>query len=53
MGSKKLKKERPVFGGTRKPTAPPSKKMGEDRIEEKVHPARRRSKHKTKLDTED
>jgi hypothetical protein len=45
---KKKKKERPVFDSIRKPTAPPSKKMGKDKPEEKASPSRRKAKHKKK-----
>jgi hypothetical protein len=38
--------DRPVFDSIRKPTAPPSHKLGQDKPEEKVHPAGRKSKHK-------
>lgn len=44
--------ERPVFDSIRKPTAPPAKKMGPERLEEKLHPAQRKTKHKPKLDIE-
>lgn len=44
----KKKKERPVFDQIRKPTAPPSKKFGEQKPEEKIHPAKRKIKHKNK-----
>lgn len=45
--SKTKKKEpRPVFDSIRKPTAPPSKKMGKSKPEERVHPSLRKIKHK-------
>jgi hypothetical protein len=47
--SKKKHKERSIFGSIRKPTAPPTRKMGEDKPEERIHPAERRSKHKKKI----
>lgn len=54
MGSKKNKKpEQPIFDSIRKPTAPPSKKFGEDKPEEKVHPSQRKIKHKKKDDFTD
>jgi len=54
MSSKKKKKpEQPIFDSIRKPTAPPSKKFGEDKPEEKVHPSQRRVKHKKKEDLAD
>src|ERR1044071_9805516 len=44
MSSKKNKKpEQPIFDSIRKPTAPPSKKFGEDKPEEKVHPSQRKT----------
>jgi hypothetical protein len=44
---KKNKKEkRAVFDSIRKPTAPPGKKIGTPKPEEKAHPARRKTKHK-------
>lgn len=53
MSAKKKKKaERPVFDSIRKPTAPPSKKMGKDKPEEKANPSRRKAKHKKKDDLE-
>ena len=49
MSAKKKKKtERPVFDSIRKPTAPPSKKIGSDKPEEKANPSRRKAKHKKK-----
>jgi hypothetical protein len=51
MARKKHKKdERPVFDSIRKPTAPPSRKMGVDKPEEKVHPSLRKVKHKGKVE---
>ncbi len=44
--------DRPVFDSIRKPTAPPSKKMGQEKPEERLHPALRKVKHKTKLESE-
>lgn len=49
----KRKKERPIFDSIRKPTAPPSRKFGTDKADEKVHPARRSIKHKKKDESED
>jgi hypothetical protein len=45
-GKKKKKDERPIFDSVRKPTAPPSRKIGKRRPEEKVHPSERHVKHK-------
>lgn len=54
MSAKKKKKtERPVFDSIRKPTAPPSKKIGSDKPDEKANPSRRKVKHKKKDDIED
>ncbi|MGI9054858.1 MAG: hypothetical protein ACR2F2_03545 [Pyrinomonadaceae bacterium] len=53
MSAKKKKKtERPVFDSIRKPTAPPSKKFGKDKPEEKAKPSLRKVKHKKKDDLE-
>jgi hypothetical protein len=45
---KKPKKEvaRPIFDSLRKPTAPPSKTIGNRKSEEKARPAGRKIKHK-------
>jgi hypothetical protein len=45
---KKRQTKRPVFDSIRKPTAPPTRKMGEDKPEARIHPAGRASKHKNK-----
>lgn len=46
-GKKRGKKvERPVFDSIRKPTAPPSRKIGTDQAEEKRLPSLRKAKHK-------
>jgi hypothetical protein len=47
-GTRKKKRDQTIFESIRKPTAPPSKKMGEDKPEERVHPAARKTKHKKK-----
>lgn len=39
-------KERPIFDSIRKPTAPPSRKIGENKPDEKARPSRRKQKHK-------
>ncbi|HEX8638148.1 MAG TPA: hypothetical protein VF692_08805 [Pyrinomonadaceae bacterium] len=49
---KKKKPERPVFDAIRKPTAPPSQKIGSDKPDEKVYPSGRKTKHKKKTDAE-
>jgi hypothetical protein len=51
-GRKKKKAERPVFDSIRKPTAPPSRHIGSDALEEKRHPALRKIKHKKERDPE-
>ncbi|HBR56715.1 MAG TPA: hypothetical protein DEA22_04490 [Blastocatellia bacterium] len=54
MLAKKKKKASPrIFESIRKPTAPPTRKIGLDKPEEKIHPARRKVKHKKKNLTED
>jgi len=47
-GKKKKKTEQPIFDSIRKPTAPPSKKFGQDKPEEKALPSQRKTKHKKK-----
>jgi hypothetical protein len=50
-GSKK--DESAIFDSIRKPTAPSSKKFGGDRPEERIHPTRRKGKHKKKDELND
>jgi len=46
-GKKKAKNvERPIFDSIRKPTAPPSRKIGTDQAAEKRVPSLRKAKHK-------
>jgi hypothetical protein len=40
--------ERPVFDSIRKPTAPSSRKLGDEKPESRAHPALRKVKHKKK-----
>jgi hypothetical protein len=47
---KKEKAPRPIFDAIRKPTAPPSRKIGEAKPDEKARPSRRKIKHKNKED---
>lgn len=47
-GKKRKKPEQPIFDSIRKPTAPPSKKFGDDKPEEKARPSQRKTKHKKK-----
>jgi hypothetical protein len=50
MPSRKKKKSEPaIFESIRKPLAPPSKKMGEEKPESKVHPVQRKAKHKKRI----
>ena len=45
------RKKRPdpkLFESIRKPTAPPTQKFGDEKSESKIHPARRKAKHKKK-----
>jgi len=51
-GKKKKKPDRPVFDSIRKPTAPPSRRIGTIKPDEKAHPSRRKTKHKKKEDLE-
>jgi hypothetical protein len=50
---KKKQPERPVFDSIRKPTAPPSRHISSDALEEKRHPALRKVKHKKDRDGEE
>lgn len=51
MAAKKRKSEkRPVFDSIRKPTAPPGRKFGSEKPEERVHPSLRKAKHKSKTE---
>lgn len=53
MSAKKNKKpERPIFDSIRKPIAPPTQKIGQDKAAEKIHPAGRKIKHKKKDESE-
>jgi hypothetical protein len=49
-GGKKKKPARPIFESIRKPTAPPGQKFGQIKPEEKIHPSKRKIKHKKKED---
>lgn len=51
-GKNPKRRERPVFDAIRKPTAPPSQKMGTAKPDEKARPARRKAKHKKRPDRE-
>jgi len=50
---KKDPKGRPIFDSIRKPTAPPSQRFGSEKPEAKIHPAKRKEKHKKDPTTED
>jgi len=50
MPGKKKKPDRPIFDAIRKPTAPPSRKFGKAKPEEKANPTGRKIKHKKKED---
>ena len=52
-GKKRKIEERPVFDSIRKPTAPPGRKFGSDKPEEKLRPSQRKIKHKKKIDSKD
>ena len=42
-----------MFDSIRKPVAPPSQKIGEEKPESKIHPAGRGIKHKKKVEIEE
>ena len=46
MKKKKKKTEHTIFDSIRKPIAPPSQKIGENKPEPKIHPSLRKVKHK-------
>ncbi len=50
--ARKKKRKETIFEGIRKPTAPPSRKIGSDRPKEKTDPTGRTTKHK-KRDQDD
>ena len=51
-GKKKKKVKRPIFDSIRKPTAPPSQKIGKAKPDEKARPSLRKVKHKKDEDLE-
>ncbi len=51
-GKKKKKANRPIFDAIRKPTAPPSRKIGKAKPDEKARPSQRKVKHKKDEDLE-
>jgi hypothetical protein len=50
---KRKRAERPVFDSIRKPTAPPSKRIGQPVPEEKLRPSLRKAKHKKEPETDE
>ncbi|MGI8556616.1 MAG: hypothetical protein ACR2LT_09715 [Pyrinomonadaceae bacterium] len=48
----KKKIERPVFDSIRKPVAPPTQKIGQNKPDEKIHPSLRKTKHKKQPETD-
>jgi hypothetical protein len=50
---KKKPKKNLIFDAIRKPIAPPTQKLGTEKIEEKIHPSNRKIKHKKKEDLND
>lgn len=54
MKSKKKKPaERTIFDSIRKPIAPPTKRFGKAKPEEKANPARRKTKYKKHEETDE
>lgn len=49
----KNRKDRPIFEGIRKPTAPPTRKFGGKAPEEKRTPSLRKSKYKKPVDVKE
>jgi hypothetical protein len=49
---KRKKRDPAIFESIRKPIPPPSKKMGEEKPEPKVHPVQRKAKHKKRIDSD-
>jgi hypothetical protein len=47
--AKKKRRDKSIFESIRKPVAPPSRKLGEDKPVERAHPADRKAKHKKKI----
>ena len=50
---KRKKKSSEILSTVRKPTAPPSRKFGENKAEDKAHPSLRGVKHKKKVEKTD
>jgi hypothetical protein len=53
MKKKAKKKEQSIFESIRKPTAPPSQKIGNNKPDDKAHPAGRKIKHKKPQSTDE
>jgi hypothetical protein len=51
--SVKKQEERPVFGSIRKPLAPPGHALSQAKPDERARPARRKAKHKTRIEIEE
>jgi len=51
-GAKRKKNEKPIFDSIRKPMPPPSQRFGEEKPEDRAHPAKRKVKHKKKITAE-
>lgn len=49
----KNRKDRPVFEGIRKPTAPPTRKFGSEAPKEKRTPSLRKSKYKKPVEVDE
>jgi hypothetical protein len=47
---RRKKKDRPIFDSIRKPVAPPSQRIDDDKPDEKIHPSLRKTKHKKRID---
>jgi hypothetical protein len=50
--SKRKQKKPAIFEGIRKPMPPPSKKLGEEKPESRVHPVQRKAKHKKRMEND-
>ncbi len=53
MKKRKKKTETLIFDSIRKPIAPPTQKIGQDKPEEKIHPSLRKTKHKKAESTDE
>jgi len=51
--AKKRKSKSPIFDHIRKPTAPPTRQIGQSAPEEKLRPSGRGAKHKKKEEPHD